>query len=153
MGARFRREYGAGALHAVAIAATFALSGWALAEALGGLEPWSFALWFAAGIVGHDLVLLPLYSLLGAVAYRGLGVVHGDPRRIAALNHLRFPALLSGLLLLVWLPLVLGLSEHRYLLSTGRSTDGYLERWLLLSGAAFLISALAFALRVRRLTR
>jgi hypothetical protein len=151
MARRFRHEYGSGPLHAAALAATLSLSAWALYEALGGVGPWSFAAWFVAGIFAHDLVLLPLYSLLGAVAYRGLRVASGQPARVAALNHLRVPALLSALLLLVWLALILGLSESRYRADTGLSTDVYLPRWLALSGAMFLISAVAFAVRVRRL--
>jgi hypothetical protein len=150
MARRFRDEYGAGPIHLVAMAATLGISGWALVQALGGLEPLSFAVWFAGGILAHDLVLLPLYSLLGMVEYRGLGAAEGERVRIAALNHLRAPALLSAVLLLVWLPLILGLSEDRFRASTGLGTDGYLERWLLVSGTAFLVSALLFAARVRR---
>ena len=151
MARRFRQEYGSGPLHAVALVATLALSVFALSEALGGLEPWSFAVWFIAGIVVHDLVLFPLYSLLGALAYRGLRVADGERVRVAALNHLRVPAVLSGLLLLVWFPLILGSSDTRYRADTGLSTGVYLGRWLALTGTIFLISAVAFAVRVRRL--
>ncbi len=151
MARRFRYEYGSAPLHAVALVGTLAISAWALYEALGGLAPWSFTVWFVAGILAHDLVLLPLYSLLGAVAYRGLRVATGEPVRVTALNHLRVPALLSALSLLVWFPLILGLSETRYRADTGLTTGAYLGRWLVLTGTMFLISAVAFAVRVRRL--
>lgn len=147
---RFRDEYGSGPLHLAVHAAAFALAGYALLQVLDLAEGLNFALWFGAAVVAHDLVLLPLYSLMAAIAYRGLDVARSDPVRIAALNHLRIPALLSGLTLLVWFPLVLRLSE-RYERATGLSIEPYLGRWLLLTGAAFAASALIFALRVRRL--
>jgi hypothetical protein len=153
MGRRFRDVYGAGPVHLVALVATFALAGWAIIQAFGEADPLSFAIWLVGGIVAHDLLLLPLYSLLGLVAYRGLRVATGERIRVAALNHLRFPALLSGVLLVVWLPLILGLSAERFRASTGVSSDGYLERWLLITAAAFLVSALLFAVRVRRAAR
>jgi hypothetical protein len=151
MARRFRYEYGSGPLHAVALVATLAISVWALSEALGGLEPWSFAIWFVAGIIAHDLILFPIYSLLGALAYRGSGGLDGERVRVAALNHLRVPAILSVLLLLVWFPLILGSSDARYRADTGLSTDVYIGRWLALTGAIFLTSAVVFAVRVRRL--
>jgi hypothetical protein len=151
MARRFRYEYGSGPLHAVALIATLAISVWALSEALGGLAPWSFAIWFVAVIIAHDLVLFPIYSLLGALVYRGLHMTGGDRVRVAAFNHLRVPAMLSGLLLLVWFPLILSSSGARYRADTGLSTGVYLGRWLALTGAIFLTSAVVFAVRVRRL--
>ena len=56
----------------------------------------NFVLWFAGAIVLHDLLLLPLYSALGVVAgrrARARGAAHAACA-IAALNHLRIPALL-----------------------------------------------------------
>ena len=150
MARRFRNEYGSGPLHLVACAATFALAGWAVIQIFDGLHPVEVVVWLAAGTVAHDLVLLPVYTLMGALAYRGLRVDEAHPRRIAVLNHLRLPAMLSGLLLLVWFPPVLGLSESRFRADTGLSTDAYLDRWLLITGAAFALSAVAFAVRVRR---
>ena len=148
---RFRAEYGSGPLHLVACVASFALAGWAVIQIFDGLKPVEVVIWLLIGSVAHDLVLFPVYTLMGAIAYRGLRAGGGDPRRVAALNHLRLPAMLSGLLLLVWFPLILGLSETRYVADTGLTTDAYLGRWLLISGAAFALSALAFAVRVRRM--
>jgi hypothetical protein len=150
MAARFREEYGSRPLHLVACAATFALVGWALLQIFDGLHPVEVVVWIAAGSVAHDLVLFPIYALMGALAYRGLRVESGRRDRVAVLNHVRLPALLSGLLLLTWFPLLFGLSDPRFELSTGQSTGGYLSRWLLITGAAFALSAAAFALRVRR---
>ncbi len=59
------------------------------------------ALWFGGAVVVHDLVLFPLYALadrgLIALARRGRG-------RVSVLGHLRVPLTLSGLLLLIFLP-------------------------------------------------
>jgi len=117
-------------------------------------EPARFAVWFGGAIVAHDLVLFPLYSLLGLIAYGALARPAPDDRlRVAALNHLRVPALLSGLLLLVWLPLVAGLGDATFARATGLDNGIYLQRWLLLSGVLFTGSALLLALRLRRLRR
>jgi len=77
-------------------------------------------------------VLLPLYSALGAVAAGGIarGATGSSPLRLAALNHLRVPVLLSGLMLLVWFPLVLERDPASFARANGLSTDVYLERWL-----------------------
>ena len=150
MARRFRYEYGSGPLHLVAVVASFALASYALLQILDQPRAIDFVLWFGAAVVAHDLVLLPVYSLMALIAYRGLDVASAEPVRVAALNHVRLPALLSGLTLLVWFPLILGLSE-RYERATALSIEPYLGRWLLLTGAAFALSAVVFAVRVRRL--
>jgi hypothetical protein len=150
MARRFRYEYGSGPLHLVAITASFALAAYALLQILDQPRALDFVLWFGAAVVAHDLVLLPVYSLMAVIAYRGLDVSRGEPARVAALNHVRLPAMLSGLMLLVWFPLILRLSD-RYERATALSIEPYLGRWLLLTGAAFAVSGVVFALRVRRL--
>jgi hypothetical protein len=155
MGNRFREGYGAGPLHLLAILASFAVAAYALGRALElTSNPDRIVLWLGGSIVAHDLILFPVYALLGALAAGAL--LRGDRSsrlRIAALNHLRVPALLSGLLLLVWYPLVAGPADRGFMRVTGLSKDVYLERWLLLSGALFAASAVVFALRRPRLKR
>jgi hypothetical protein len=146
---RFRYEYGAGPLHLVAITASFSLAGYALLQILDRPQALDFALWFGAAVIAHDLVLLPFYSLLALIAYRGLDVSRGAPTRVAALNHVRIPAMLSGLTLLVWFPLILRLTD-RYEATSGLSIEPYLGRWLLLTGVMFALSGIVFAIRVRR---
>ena len=151
--ARFRSLYGAGPLHLTAALVSFVIAAYALSRALSNTgNPDRILLWLGGSIVAHDLVLFPLYALLGALA-AGLLLRRGTGSRlrIAALNHLRFPVLMSGLLLLVWYPLVAGPAERGFLRTTGLSKDVYLGRWLLLTAALFLGSALLFALRFRRL--
>jgi hypothetical protein len=151
--ARFRTVYGAGPLHLVAALVSFGIAAYALSRALANTgNPDRILLWLGGSIVAHDLILFPLYALLGAVA-AGLLLrrATGSRLRIAALNHLRFPALMSGLLLLVWYPLVAGPAERGFMRTTGLSKEVYFGRWLWLTVALFVGSALIFALRFHRL--
>ena len=149
----FGHEYGAGPLHLLSALASFAVAGWAFVHVFQLGAPFNFLLWFAAAIVAHDLVLLPLYSLVERIAHR-LAPAHARPAGASeaapapsALNHVRVPAALSGLLLLLFFPLVLGVAEDGYAAAAGLSTDVYLGRWLLLSGVFFLASGVAYAVR------
>lgn len=151
----FRERYGAGPLHLLALLASFAVAAYALSRSLElASNPDRLLLWMGGSIVAHDFVLLPLYATLGVIAAVMLIPAGGGSRlRIAALNHLRFPALASGLLLLVWYPLIAGPAERTFMRNTGLSKDVYLERWIVLSAALFALSAAVFALRYRGLRR
>jgi hypothetical protein len=145
------RFYGAGPLHALVGLAAFALAGWALAQALDVLAtPANFLVWLGGAVIAHDLVLFPLYSLLDRAASAAAAPERGR-LRLAALNHVRVPALLSGLVFLVWFPLILGLDPALFERASGTSNDVYLERWLLLTAVLFAGSALVLGLRARRL--
>ena len=155
MTSRFRDRYGAGPLHLLAILSSFAVAAYALQRALElTSNPDRILLWLGGSIVAHDLLLFPLYALAGVLLAAAL--LSGRPRdriRIAALNHVRAPALLSGLLLLVWYPLVAGPADRGFTRLTGLSKDVYLDRWLLLSAVLFAGSAAIFALRLPGLRR
>jgi hypothetical protein len=64
--------------------------------------------------------------------------------------YVRVPATLSGLLLLVWFPLISGRGADHYESTTGLSADGFLTRWLLITALLFGVSALLLVLRLRR---
>lgn len=148
---RFRYEYGASPFHLLAAIAGFLVAAWALSQAIDVLaSPGRFLIWLGASIVAHDLILLPLYSAIG-VAATGTIARERTRIRIAALNHLRVPALLSGLALLVWFPLVLRTGDATFTRASGLSNEIYLERWLALSAVLFVGSALLFAVRARGL--
>jgi hypothetical protein len=151
----FRERYGAGPLHLLAVLVSFAIAAYALGRALElTSNPDRIVIWLGGSIVAHDLVLFPLYALLGVLAAAVLRPrAKHDRLLIAALNHLRVPALLSGLSLLVWYPLVAGPADRGFTRLTGLSKDVYLERWLLLSAALFAASAAIFALRLPGLRR
>ena len=144
---RFRRWYGSDPLHLLALLASFALAGYAAQRMLASNTA-AVALWFVGAVIGHDLILLPLYTLadrpLTALARR-----RPPARTPRYANYLRVPVALSGLLLLIWFPLIFRLpSSYRSI--TGRSLDPYFERWLLVSGMFFVMSALALAVAMRR---
>ncbi len=143
-----RARYGAGPLHLLAAIASFAVATYAFLEIADGTAPLSFVLWFAGAVVAHDLLAFPLYSLLGLIA-GGASQAGGELGR-RTLNHVRIPALLSAFAFVVWFPFILGVSEATYADASGRSTDPYLGRWLLLTAGLFAISALVLALRLRR---
>jgi hypothetical protein len=57
-------------------------------------------------------------------------------------NFVRIPLMISGLLLLVWFPLILALSSASYERVAGIPVEGYAERWLGVSAACFAVSGL-----------
>lgn len=150
-----RRWYGANPLHLLVLLAAFTLAGYAV-HAVAAAGQWrGFAVWFGVAIVGHDLLLFPLYSLADWSVRRLLPRrARPQPARPGGLppviNYLRVPAAFALLLLLVWFPLILGLSSARYHQASGLTTTPYLWRWLGVTGATFMVSAIAYALRVRR---
>ena len=146
---RFRYEYGSGPLHLLGLAASFAITGYAVLQLLPG-APLNLLIWFLGAVVAHDLLLLPLYSLLDRLLARAAGAGERPPPPVSALNHLRAPALLSGLLLLVWFPLILALPGRRFAAATGRALEGYMGSWLTLSGLLFGGSALLYLVRRTR---
>ena len=150
--ARWRGWYGAHPLHLLALLGSLALAGYAVAGAAGAPGAVRMLVWFLAAILASDLLLQPF----AALADRGLLATvarvrrRRGPARVPAANHIRVPVLGSGLLLLVFFPLIVQQGEQAYVAATGLTMDPYLERWLLLSTAMFLISALAYALRLAR---
>ncbi|MEJ7797830.1 MAG: hypothetical protein WKF42_04955 [Solirubrobacteraceae bacterium] len=147
------RLYGAGPLHLLAALASFAVAGYAALRIRELGAPGNVAFWFVGAIVAHDLLLLPLYSLVEVLAAR-LSRAKAKPARPGAppppgvllLNHVRVPAMISGLLFLLFFPSILGRNEG-YVGASGLETDVYLGRWLALSAALFLLSGLLYAVR------
>ncbi|MEA2310845.1 MAG: hypothetical protein QOE28_813 [Solirubrobacteraceae bacterium] len=136
--ARWRTAYGASPLHLLAHLAALPLVAFALLEiARSGTAPAIFA-WLLASAVLHDLVLLPFYRLLDHLGHRATG---------AAVNYVRVPALISGLLLLVFLPAISGKGAGAFHGVSGLDYQGYLARWLLITAALFVLSGAAYLVR------
>ncbi|MFY9931079.1 MAG: hypothetical protein WAK82_24075 [Streptosporangiaceae bacterium] len=148
---RLLRWYGASPLHLLVLLACFGLAGYAAARLVSS-HPVAVIVWFLGAVIGHDLLLMPLYSLADRSALAA--VRHREPQLPATpwINYVRVPAALSGLLLLVWFPLILRL-QSPYHASTTLSADPYVWHWLAVTGALFGLSAVAFALRLRRQSR
>jgi hypothetical protein len=154
---RFRGLYGAGPLHLLALLASFAI---AAAAVIGWFERPRVVVnvleWFVAAIVIHDLVLLPLYSLLDRIACGGLGkrgvrAQHAAaPELVNPTPYLRIPAILSGLLLAAFFPVIFGLGHQTELSASGIAESGYLARWLLATGVLFAVSGVVYAVAVAR---
>lgn len=120
---------------------TLLVAGWVALQVADLENAFSVLVWFGGAIVLHDLVLYPAYTALDRAAQRA-------PLDV---NHLRVPAILSGLLFLAWFPLILGRGEGIYRSVTGVEPPDYLGRWLLVTAALFAVS-LAIAL-LRRATK
>lgn len=148
----FARAYGGHPRHlaAVVIALAFGVYGWTRIAQNG---PWhNVAYWFVGVILAHDLVLFPLYRAIYEVAHRA-GRVQASPRsRGPILQHVVVPAAASGLLLIVWLPLIAhpGTSAATYESISGVSSDPFLGRWALITAGLFVVSGLVYAGRFLR---
>lgn len=148
---RFRYEYGAQPLHLIAIIASLLLSGYGLLRIDDIDNTVRILIWIVAAALLHDLVALPIYSLLSRIAHGAAGrAIESRAMMLHALNHVRVPAALSLLLLLVYFPLILQVAPEAYLATTGLEPDVYLGRWLLICGGMFLVSGVVYAIRLRR---
>ena len=129
------------------LACSFALAGYAGVRLFGAADDrFDVVLWIVGAALLHDLVLLPLYTAADRAVVRGLDAAGHRTWT----GYVRVPAAFSGLLLLVWFPLIAGRVDRRYRLGTGLSPDGFLARWLLITAVLFGGSALLLALRLRR---
>jgi len=158
---RFRQVYGSHPLHLLTLVAGFALFGYVLTTvrpaALWNPHTWwqSIAVWFAASIIAHDLVLFPIYSLLDRI------LVAAQPRprpdtsaaRVPVLNYIRVPLIGAALTLVVFLPGIIRQGAATYAAATGQTQDPFLGRWLLLTAAMFATSAMVYAVGVYRSAR
>jgi hypothetical protein len=148
--AAFRRYYGASPLHLLGHLVAFAIAYYALSEVfLSRYSNWvNWVAWFVGGALLHDLVFLPVYVILDAIAR--LGVVDHPLHRVNAINHIRVPAVMAGVMFLVFFPLILGDGRENYVNDVGQGPPDFLARWLLICAMLFGASALVYAIRLRR---
>jgi hypothetical protein len=148
----FHDVYGSYPLHLLTMAAGFALLGYVVVTVkpttLWNPHSWwqSIAVWFAAAVIAHDLLLFPIYALADRILWARRRPARHLP--ISVRNYLRIPALGSGLTLLVFLPGIIGQGASTYLAATGQTQQPFLGRWLLLTAAMFATSAIVFLLRL-----
>jgi hypothetical protein len=132
--------------------AGFALLGYILATfrpaTLWNPGTWwqSIAVWLAAAVIAHDLLLFPLYALADRLLSLRVGR-SGQPK-VSARNHIRVPALGDGPTLLIFLPGIIQQGAPTYQAATGQTQQPFLGRWLLLTAAMFAVSALCYAARL-----
>ena len=132
-----KRWYGSSPLHLLVVTGSLALALAAVLPVVGDPRAVRIGLWFLGAVLLHDLVLFPLY----AAADRAL------PRR--GMNHVRVPALLSGLLLLMFWPVITQHSEDAYSFASGLDQDVYLGRYLVIVAVLFGVSGLLYVVRRR----
>ncbi|CAA9492306.1 MAG: hypothetical protein AVDCRST_MAG53-1601 [uncultured Solirubrobacteraceae bacterium] len=143
-----RRLYGAGPAHLAGVLAFLLLATYGWTRIFQHPKAWTIVAAFVVVVVAHDLIFLPLYTAVWRAAARAGA---STPSAVPVLPHLAAPALISVLLFVVWFPLIVGKG-----MLTSLSTlplQGYLGRWLILTGALFVVSALSYALRAARARR
>jgi hypothetical protein len=155
---RFTAFYGSNPLHLLGTIAALALAGYVVKllgpQALWNPKVWwqSIAVWFVAAIIAHDLVLFPLYALADRSVTTALAAVRGRRKgpspRVPPLNYLRVPTLATGLSLLLFFPGIIQQGHFSYVAATGQNQQPFFARWLLLVGALYGVSALAYAARL-----
>jgi DMSO/TMAO reductase YedYZ molybdopterin-dependent catalytic subunit len=158
MVARFRRLYGASPLHVLALAASLLIAAAAIAgwfQAFPGPTAAKVVGWLFGAVLVHDLVLLPLYSLFDRIAFgpRRVGESRRPAEHTPGIAYVRVPALLSGLLFLVFFPEILRLGDRNFFLASGLHQRVFLSRYLLTCGVLFALSGVAFSARLARVRR
>jgi hypothetical protein len=144
---RFADRYGAHPAHLVLVLACFALAGYASVQLLAQ-RSLHVGVWFIGSAIGHDAILLPIYALADTAAVSLWRRMPG-PRGAPWLNHIRFPAAVSLLLLLVYSPEIT--RRHTALQSDSRLSDTpYLSHWLLVVGILFGVSLVWYGVRLAR---
>lgn len=136
----FRRAYGASPVHLLAHLVLLPLAAYALLQIADTRNAVRILVWLLASAVLHDILLLPFYGVLDRVARRATG---------SAVNFIRVPALLSGLLLLVFYPAIAGKGARSFSRVSGLDWSGYLGRWLLVTAGLFLLSGALYLVRGR----
>ena len=115
----------------------------------GGVS--KLVLWYLGLVIAHDLIFVPLYTGLDRVVRAALAGL--SPRRrvgIPMINHVRAPLMISGLLLIIYGPLISRRSDPAYFALTGHNLEHYLRNWLLITGVLFVGSGAIYLLRVSR---
>jgi len=157
---RAARLYGERLFHLLVVLAALALGAYAVSvlgvQNLFNPTVWwqSIVVWFVVAVIGHDLILFPLYALADRLLPRrrtgpnvGDEAPRNEPKHIPVTNYLRMPTLAAGLLMLMFLPGIIEQGAPTYQAATGQTQAPYLARWLLLTAAFYFASALCYAVR------
>lgn len=150
----FRRLYGDHVLHFIVLVAALALGAYTISvlgvDQLFNPRVWwqSIAVWFAVAVIGHDLILFPLYALVERLLPKGRRRTDSDTsRRVPIVNYLRLPTLATALTFAMFLPGIIEQGAFTYTAATGLTQEPYLSRWLLLVAGFYLTSAVCYLVR------
>lgn len=151
--------YGERMFHLIVVVAALALGVYAVSvlgvRNLFNPNVWwqSIVVWFAVAVIGHDLILFPLYTLADRLLPRQRGPHNDRPTspqlsgRVPLTNYVRMPTLAAGLLLMLFLPGIIQQGAPTYQAATGLTQAPYLSRWLLLTATFYLVSAICYAVK------
>lgn len=146
----FRRLYGASLLHLLAHLASFGIVAVALDRIFSGGDATELLAWYLGIAIAHDFVFVPAYTGLDRL-FRATVTRLPLPNRtgIPLINHVRVPLLISGLLLIIYFPLITRRSEGVYFALSGHHLGShYLHNWLLITLALLVCSAAIYLIRV-----
>jgi hypothetical protein len=148
----WRYLYGENPLHLLAMVGCFALVGYVVSFVFPGPSALALGIWFAGAVLGHDLVLYPLYALadqpLTITRWARRKALPRHPPLVPAINHVRVPVLGSAVLGLIYLPTITRHGEDAFRFTSGLDMAGIYQHWLLITGVLFLGSAVVYALRL-----
>jgi hypothetical protein len=145
----WKKIYGESPLHLLGQIVAFAIAAYAYLQIIDvhSTNTLNLLVWFLAGALLHDIIFVPIYLILDLVAR--LGIQDHALRSVRAINHIRFPVAICGVMLLTLFPLILQKSKANYARVSGVSFPDYLSRWLLIVAVVFGVSALSYAVRLR----
>jgi hypothetical protein len=145
----WKRWYGASPLHLLGQLVALAIAVYAFAQVVDvrSTDNLSLAIWLVGALL-HDMLFVPVYLTLDLITR--LGIQDHALRDVRAVNHIRVPVVMSAVLFLTLFPLILGRGEANFERVSGVQQPDYLARWLLVTAVLFAVSAVAYAVRVRR---
>jgi hypothetical protein len=149
-----KRLYGENLLHLIVLVGALALVAYTISvlgvQSLFNPKVWwqSIAVWFAVAVIGHDLILFPLYALAERLLPRGRrDAKSANPHRVPVTNYVRMPTLATGLTFALFLPGIIQQGAFTYHAATGLTQEPFLARWLLLVAAFYLASAVCYVVK------
>lgn len=147
----FSRRYGASPLHLLAHLAGFAIVAFALDRIFSGGDVKVLVIWYLGFAIAHDLVFVPAYTGLDRLFRATIARLPLRARTgVSVINYVRVPAVISGLLLIIYFPLISRRNEAWYFDLSGHYLAHYALNWLLITAVLFLASGLIYATRVVR---
>jgi hypothetical protein len=149
-----RRRYGASPLHLAAHLLALAIVALTFDRIFSGGDAPKLLLLYLAFIIAHDLIFVPIYSSLDRATRRALSRLPlARHSAIPMINHVRAPALISALLLIIYGPSISGSADGEYFALSGHHLEHYLRNSVLITAGLFLGSGVIYVARVGRLRR
>lgn len=148
----WRSLYGANPLHLLAVIGCFALSGYVVSMVYDDPSAVALLVWFAGAVIGHDLILYPLYAFadqpLTVLRWGRRRVLPQRPPLVPAINHVRAPVLGSAVLGLIYFPTISTRGDPAFTFAAGHPLADQYGNWLLVTAVLFLGSAVIYGLRL-----